>query len=385
MIYMDNAATSWPKPEAVYQAMDRFGRNIGSNPGRSGHQLSIEAGRIIYEAREALAQLFGIDDPLRIIFTSNATEALNLALNGLLHSGDHVITSSVEHNSVMRPLRALEERGVGITVVDCSPEGFLDPQAVERAIRQNTKLIALNHASNVVGTLLPVAEVGAIAHRTSALFLVDAAQTAGCYPINLKEVDIDLLAFTGHKGLYGPQGTGGLYISGGAAPMLPPLKRGCTGSHSEQEHQPEFLPDKYESGTPNTVGLAGLAEGVRFILSQTVTKVRDREETLTRLLIEGLESIPGVTIYGNGDARKQVAVVSFNIAGLSPSEVGLRLEEEFQIMCRVGLHCAPMAHKTIAAFPQGTVRLSPSYFTSQEDMEVAIVAVSRIAQDAGRG
>lgn len=379
MIYLDNAATSWPKPEAVYQAMGSFMRHIGASPGRSGHRLSIEAGRIIYETREALARLFGTDDPMHIIFTSNATEALNLALRGILHPGDHVVTSSMEHNSVMRPLRAIERKGVEITVVNCSPEGFLNPQDIERAIKSNTKLITLNHASNVVGTILPIAEVGQIARQHGVLFMVDAAQTVGCYPIDVETMNIDLLAFSGHKGLYGPQGVGGLYLRKGMEQRVEPLTYGGTGSHSEYEYQPDFLPDKYESGTPNTVGLAGLGAGVRFVLSQGVSRMQRKEETLTQLLLQGLRAIPGVTLYGNGNARRQVAVISFNIAGLTPSEVAMPLEEGHQIMCRAGLHCSPATHKTMGTFPQGTVRLSPGHFTSPEDIEITLEAVREIA------
>jgi len=384
MIYLDNAATSWPKPEAVYQAMDNFMRYIGASPGRSAHRLSIEAGRIIYETRESLAQLFGTDDPMHIIFTSNATEALNLALRGILHPGDHVITSSMEHNSVMRPLRAMERKGVEITVVNCSPEGFLDSQDIERAIKPNTKLITLNHASNVVGTILPVAEVGQIARHHDVLFMVDAAQTVGCYPIDVETMNIDLLAFSGHKGLYGPQGVGGLYLRKGMEQRIEPLTYGGTGSHSEYEYQPDFLPDKYESGTPNTVGLAGLGAGVRFVLSQGVSSMQRKEETLTQLLLQGLKAIPRVTVYGDSDTRRQVAVVSFNISGLTPSEVAMQLEEGYQIMCRAGLHCSPAAHKTMGTFPQGTIRLSPGHFTSPEDIEITLEAVQEIATGKGR-
>src|SRR4030042_1812323 len=280
MIYLDNAATTCPKPETVYQAMDSVMRNIGASPGRSGHRLSIEEGRIIYETREALARLLGIDNPMQIVFTSNATEALNLALRGILHPGDHVITSSMEHNSVMRPLRALEREGVEITVVNCSPEGFLAPKDVERAIKPNTRLITLNHASNVVGTILPIAEVGQIAHHHGVLFMVDAAQTVGCYPIDVEAMNIDLLALSGHKGLYGAQGTGGLYLRRGIERELQPLIYGGTGSQSEHEYQPDFLPDKYESGTPNTAGLAGLGAGVRFVLEHGVTEIQKREQVL---------------------------------------------------------------------------------------------------------
>ncbi|MDD5095597.1 MAG: aminotransferase class V-fold PLP-dependent enzyme [Dehalococcoidia bacterium] len=379
MIYLDNAATSYPKPESVYQAMEGFMRHAAASPGRSGHRLSIEAGRVVYGAREALAQLFNVDDPLRIVFTKNATEALNLAINGILRPGDHAITSSMEHNSVMRPLRALEKKGIDLTVVGCSREGFLDPQEVEKVIRSNTRLIVLTHASNVVGTLLPVAEVGAIARKHKVLFCVDAAQTAGAYSVDINQMNIDLLAFTGHKSLFGPQGTGGLCIGDGVAETLEPLMRGGTGSRSESEHQPGFLPDKYESGTPNTVGLAGLSAGVAFILSQGVARIREREEKIIKHLIEELKSIPEVTLYGTSDATKQMAVISLNIDGFTSSEVAVRLEEDSDIMCRPGLQCAPVAHKTLGTFPDGTVRLSPGYFTTEEEIGVTLEAIRRIA------
>jgi cysteine desulfurase/selenocysteine lyase len=384
MTYLDNAATSWPKPEAVYQAMDNFMRHTGANPGRSAHQLSIEAGRIVYETREALDMLFGVGDPTRIVFTSNATEALNVVIRGLLYPGDHVITSSMEHNSVMRPLRHMEKLGVEVTVVKCSSEGFLNPYDIEQAVGPHTRLVILNHASNVVGTLLPVAEVGQITRRRGVLLMIDAAQTMGCYPIDVEEMHIDLLAFSGHKGLYGPQGTGGLYIRKGIESSIEPLKYGGTGSRSEHEYQPDFLPDKYESGTPNTVGLAGLGAGVRFVLEHGVTEIQKREWALTESLTDGLKNISGVTIYGDSDPRKRVAVVSFNISGLTPSEVAMQLEEDCEIMCRPGLHCAPSTHKTLGTFPQGTVRLSPGYFTSDDDIEGTLKAVRRIIATKAR-
>lgn len=380
MIYMDNAATSHPKPEATYQAMDMFMRNIGASPGRSGHSLSIEAGRCIYETREAVAQLFGVENPLRIIFTSGATEALNLVVNGILRPGDHVITSGMEHNSVMRPLRDIESKGVALTVVSCSRVGSLNAKDVEQAIRRSTALIILNHASNVVGTILPIAEVGEIARRRGVLFCVDAAQTAGAYPIDVEEAKIDFLVFAGHKSLFGPPGTGGLYIREGVEELLPPLVRGGTGSHSEHEQQPTFLPDKYESGTPNTVGLAGLDAGVRFVLSQGVSELRKKEEKLAQLLVEGLSSISEVTLYGSKNIQGQIAVLSLNISGVAPSEVAMVLEEKYQILCRPGLHCAPEAHKTIGTFPCGTVRLSPGYFNTEEEVHIVIEAVSRISE-----
>jgi cysteine desulfurase family protein len=381
MIYFDNAATSWPKPAAVIDAMSFFMTEVGANPGRSAHRLSIEAGRIVYETREVLARLFNVQDPLRIVFGLNVTEALNLALRGILRPGDHVITSSMEHNSVMRPLRALEEAGVvEIHVVSCSSEGFLDPDDVESALKPETRMIVLNHASNVVGTVLPVAEAGEIARRHNTLLLVDAAQTAGAYPLDMEAMNIDLLAFTGHKGLLGPQGTGGLCIGERVeAEEIEPIKRGGTGSRSEREEQPTFLPDRCESGTPNTVGLAGLRAGVEYVLQEGVGSIRAHEVSLTRRLTSGLTGIDGVTVYGSHDAELQTATVSFNVKGLEPSEVGPKLDEGYGVLSRVGLHCAPAAHRTVGTFPVGTVRFGLSYFNTAEEVDAAVGAVREIA------
>jgi cysteine desulfurase family protein len=380
MIYLDNAATTWPKPPGVAEAMMHYLDKTGASPGRSGHSLAVEAARVVYAAREALAELVNAPDPLHVVFGANATEALNLALSGLLHPGDHVITSSVEHSSVMRPLRALERTGVALTVVPCSRPGFLDPAVVKQALRPNTVLIVLTHASNVVGSLLPTAEVGQIAQRHGLLLLVDAAQTAGVVPIDMQADAIDLLAFSGHKSLYGPMGTGGLVLGERVdITRMAPLKRGGTGSRSEYEEQPDFLPDKYESGTLNAVGLAGLGAGVRWVLEHGVEVIRAHEAALTRQLLDGLKSIPGVTIYGGRDAARQTATVSFNINGKEPSEVGLRLDEEHGILCRVGLHCAPAAHRTMETFPTGTVRFSLGAFNTAADVQSAVEAVRRLA------
>ena len=387
VIYFDNAATSWPKPPGVMEAMARFLNEIGANPGRSGHRMAVEAGRVVYEAREVIAELFNAPDPLRVVFGLNGTEALNLVLRGYLRPGDHVVTSSMEHNAVMRPLRALERQGVEVTVVPCAPDGTLDPGDVLAAIRPNTALVVLNHASNVVGTILPIHEVGAAVGTAgqSPLLVVDAAQTAGAVPIDVQADGIDLLAFTGHKSLYGPMGTGGLVIGERVdLDRLEPLKRGGTGSRSEHEEQPDFLPDKYESGTANAAGLAGLAAGVRWVLERGVEAIRAHEEALTRRLVDGLRAIPGVTVYGTLDPARQTATVSFNIAGMEPSEVGLRLDEEFGVLCRVGLHCAPAAHKTIGTFPTGTVRFSLGVFNTAEEVDRALRAVEHLARDARR-
>jgi cysteine desulfurase/selenocysteine lyase len=384
MIYFDNAATSWPKPPGVVEAMTYFIEQVGANPGRSGHRLSLEAGRIVYEARELVATLFNVPDPMRVVFGANATDGLNLALLGYLRAGDHIVTSSMEHNSVMRPLRALADarqgRSIDLTIVPCSPEGFLLPDDLEAALRPNTAMIALNHASNVTGSLLPVREAGIIARHHGCLLLVDAAQTAGAYPIDLEADRIDLLAFTGHKALGGPMGTGGLVIGERVdLDRLSPLKRGGTGSRSEQEKQPDFLPDAFESGTANAVGLAGLAAGVRWVLARGIDTIRQHEITLARRLISRLQEITGVTVYGGLDASRQTATVSFAVAELEPSEVGLRLDDEYEIMCRVGLHCAPAAHKTLGTFPRGTVRFAPGAFSTVEDVSRAVQAVREIA------
>jgi selenocysteine lyase/cysteine desulfurase len=288
----------------------------------------------------------------------------------------------------MRPLRELERHpepcsgGVELTVVPCSPEGFLDPADVEAAIRPNSVMVALNHASNVVGTLLPVAEVGRIAREHDLLLLVDAAQTGGAYPVDVQADRIDLLGFTGHKSLHGPMGTGGLIIGERVdVERLRPLKRGGTGSNSEQEEQPGFLPDMCESGTPNAVGLAGLNASVSWVLDRGVESIRAHEVAMTQRLIDGLRGIPEVTVYGGLDAERQTATVSFNIAGMAPSEAGLRLDEDYGIMCRVGLHCAPAAHKTIGTFPDGTVRFGLSAFNTQEEIEAALAAIEELAQE----
>ncbi len=384
MIYLDNAATSWPKPPGVVEAMADFMNRVGANPGRSGHRLSLEAGRVVYQARELVTQLFHAPDPLRVAFGANVTEALNLALKGYLRPGDHVITSSMEHNSVMRPLRALTTaacRGaIELSVVPCSRQGFLDPADLEGAIRPNTAMIVLNHASNVCGSLLPVREAGAIARQSGCLLLVDAAQTAGAYPLDMEVDGIDLLAFTGHKALGGPMGTGGLIIGERVdLTRLTPLKQGGTGSYSEREEQPGFLPDMFESGTANTVGLAGLAAGLRWVLARGVEAIRQREVELTQRLVDGLQEIPGVTVYGGLDATRQAANVSFNIAGREPSEIGLRLDDRYDIMCRVGLHCAPAAHRTLGTFPDGTVRFGLGAFNTREQVDTVLRAVQEIA------
>jgi cysteine desulfurase family protein len=381
VIYFDNAATSWPKPPGVKEAMNQFMEEVGANPGRSGHFRSIDAARIIYETREALSVLFHVKDSSRIVFTLNATESINLALKGLLKPGDHVITSSMEHNSVMRPLRDLEKKGVALSIVPCSKEGMLDAREMEEKIQSNTRMVVLNHASNVTGTLLPVEEVGSIVRKHTLLLLVDAAQTAGACPIDIDKDHIDLLAFTGHKSLYGPQGTGGLVIGERIQEKeMIPLKQGGTGSRSEFEEQPDFLPDCFESGTPNGVGLTGLLAGVQFVLGKGVEQIRKKEMALVEQLIMGFEKIPEVELYGPEHQEDRIATLSFNFAHLPASEGAFRLEKEFGILCRPGLHCAPAAHRTIGTFPEGTVRFGLSAFNTEAEIETAVQAIFQISK-----
>jgi len=376
-IYLDNAATSHPKPETVYQAVNEVLRNIGANPGRSGHRLSLKAEYYLTQTRESLARLLDIPDPKRIVFTANATESINLGLKGLLKAGDGVITSSMEHNSVIRPLRFLESKGILVKVVPGDLKGRIKVSEIKKAIDPNTRLIVLTQASNVTGGLMPVAEAAELARQKGILMMADAAQTAGLIPLSLKEMPIDLLAAPGHKGLLGPQGTGFLVI--GPEVNLCPLKEGGTGSRSEEEIQPDFLPDQMESGTLNTPGLAGLGAGVEFILKQGLSSIREKEVSLSRMVWEGLRKIKAVELYGPEAAEERIAVVSFNIKGLNPNLVASILDTAYDIAVRAGLHCAALAHRTLGTFPEGTVRVSPGFFNREEEIEDLIRAVSEIA------
>jgi len=378
-IYFDNAATSWPKPTCMIEAMIDFNSNIGANPGRSAHRLSIEAARILFNTRELLASLIGAKDPDNIIFTRNATEGLNILIHGLLKPGDHVITTSMEHNSVMRPLRSKEKEGVEITTIKCSPEGELDPKDILKAIKKNTTLIITTHASNVIGTLMPIEEIAKIASERDIIYCVDGAQTVGSVDIKVKEQLIDILVFTGHKSLYGPQGTGGIYLKKGLEKKIKPLEQGGTGSRSEYEEHPDFMPDRFESGTPNTIGIAGLGASIDYITGLGIENIRKKEMQLTRLFLDGITSIKGIKVYGVKDVNKKIPVVSFNIKDMTPSDISYMLDREFNIMSRPGLHCAPSAHRTIGSFPEGTVRFGFGMFNTEEEIKIAIEAIEKIA------
>jgi len=372
-VYLDNAATSWPKPDTVYQAVDHFMREIGASPGRGGHRQEEQAQRIADETRAALAQLFHAPDPQGVAFTLNATQAINMALKGLLRPGDHVITSSIEHNAMWRPLKAVEKRGVEVTAAPCAPDGTLDPAAVESALQPNTRLIAMLHASNVLGTLLPIADVGEIAHRHGALLLVDAAQTAGAYPIDMQAMGIDLLAFAGHKGTYGPHGTGGLVVRPGIE--LETWVEGGSGIQSRPDTMPEELPMRLEAGTQNAAGLAGLLAGVRFVLEQGVERIRAHEMALAGRLIERLRAIPGLAILGPVDPQKRTAVVAITVDDYSPDQLAAVLDKVFSVATRAGLHCAPQAHRAAGTLECGALRFSPGYFNTAEEIDYAADAL----------
>jgi len=380
-VYLDNAATSWPKPETVYQAVDYFMREVGATPGRGGHLREEQAQKIADETRTALAQLFHAPDPQGVAFTLNATQAINIALKGLLRPGDHVITSSIEHNAMWRPLKALEKHGVDVTATPCAPDGTLDPTDVEAALRPHTRLVAMLHASNVLGTLLPIAEVSEIAHRHGALLLVDSAQTAGAYPIDMQAMGIDLLAFAGHKGTYGPHGTGGLVVRPGIE--LETWVEGGSGVQSRLETMPEELPMRLEAGTQNAAGAAGLLAGVRFVLEQGVERIRAHEMALAGRLIERLRAIPGLAILGPVDPQKRTAVVAITVEDYLPDQLAAVLDKVFSVATRAGLHCAPQAHDTAGTLECGALRFSPGYFNTAEEIDYAADALQNTLEEAG--
>lgn len=379
MIYLDNSATSWPKPPSVVSAMVRFLEEVGANPGRSGHGPSIEAGRIVFDTRVLVADLFRFDDPLAVVFTKNATEALNLALFGYLVPGDHVVTSSMEHNSVMRPLRELASQGVAVTRVPALSDGTISPDDVLSAVTPLTRMVVLNHAGNVVGTVCDVGEVGRRLRDMDVLLCVDSAQSAGVVEIDMSAMGIDLLVFTGHKSLLGPQGTGGLCIGARARGRLRPRMLGGTGSRSDSDIHPDFLPDRFEAGTLNAVGLAGLGAGIRFIAERGLANIREHEIALTRRLLDGLMGIDGVRVYGPSDVRRRTAVVSFTLSGRDAGAVAMELEDRAGVCCGVGLHCAPMAHQQIGTFPDGTMRLSPGPFTTESEIDATLAVLREVA------
>ena len=376
-LYFDNAATSSPKPQIVLDRIQAALTAFNANPGRSGHPAALAAAREVLACREALADLLGCEDPARIAFAFNCTDALNLAIKGVLRYGDHAIATQLEHNSVLRPLSALAARGrISLSIVPPRPDGFVSPDDIRAAIRKNTRLIAVTHASNVTGAIQPVAAIGQMARREGICYLIDGAQALGALPVSVRALGCDLYAFPGHKSLLGPMGTGGLYIRPGLS--LRPLREGGTGTDSESVLQPESLPEKYESGTLNLPGIAGLGAGCAFV-KERVSAIMTHERELTQALYEGLSAIPGAEIYSPREEAARAGIVSFNLEGLTSSDVSDRLANA-GIAVRGGLHCAPGAHRFLNTLRRGAVRASVGYANTFEEVDAFLDAVKRIAK-----
>lgn len=384
MIYLDNAATSFPKPESVLRSMDAFVRSSAANPGRSGHRRALEAEAMIDATRRLLARLFGCPRPERVVFTLNATDALNMAIKGVLRDGDHAITSVLEHNSVSRPLNQMEKDGyLALTRLPVNGGHFIDPDDVARAFTAKTRLVALTHASNVTGTIQPVGAIGKIARERGALLLVDASQSAGIVPIDVEKEAIDLLAFTGHKALLGPTGTGGLVV--GERVDIAPWREGGTGGDSSSPVQPSEFPHRLEGGTPNVFGIAGLREGVQIVLERGAESILSHEREMLAVFYRALKDPTRYSWYGADDViagqrgEGRVGLVGINLAGFAPAEMAAILDEQFDIAVRSGLHCAPYAHRHLGTFPRGTVRLSVGLLTTADEMREAAVAFDEVA------
>ncbi|WP_417915354.1 aminotransferase class V-fold PLP-dependent enzyme [Candidatus Electronema sp. JM] len=380
MLYLDNAATSWPKPEQVRRAAQDWLEHGGGSPGRGTHAFARKAGDVLSLTRRSLARFFNAPHEHRIIFCASATDGLNLALKGFLNPGDHVLISAMEHNSVLRPLRGLQqERGISLDIVPCDSEGRLDPDEVARRMNDRTRLVVVSHASNVTGAVQPVAEIGRLVRERGAYLLVDAAQTAGILPIDFQTLNADLLVFSGHKGLYGLQGTGALII-GERVKSLRPWREGGTGFNSLSEEQPQEWPERFEAGTPNVPGILALGEGIAFLMAEGVDTVRAKEDALFAGLWRGLSELDGVTLHGPPPGKERIAILSFSIHGWEPEDIGGILHHNHGIQVRTGLHCAPLAHRTLGTLPLGTVRLSPGCFTTAEEIRQAVAAIRMIAE-----
>lgn len=376
-IYLDNSATSWPKPTTVIEAITGYMTRFGASPGRSGHHFSVKAAKEVFETRELLASLFNAPSSDRIIFTANATQAINTALFGFLKKGDHVIASHMEHNSVMRPLRNLEQKGIiELSIIECDKEGYINLEKLKSSFKSNTNLVITIHGSNVTGTIQTIKKIGEICKSKKVLYMVDASQSAGILPIDMQKDNIDILAFTGHKELYGPTGIGGLCIKNDI--QVDSLLHGGTGSKSEIETHPLFYPDRLEAGTLNTAGIIGLKAGIQYILDRGMNNILKKQVQLTHYFLDKIKEIDDVILYGPAKTEERLPIISLNIKNRMPSDVAFNLDNEFGIMTRAGLHCSPLAHKTIGTFPHGTVRISLSCFTTQEDIEYTIDKIKRI-------
>lgn len=377
IVYLDHAATSWPKPPEVFEAMRKAMEEAAANPGRGSHRMAVKASRVLYGTRRMLADLFGVKNPNDIALTSNTTEALNLAIKGYLREGDHVIATMIEHNSVRRPLEYLKRtRGVQVDYIPVDEEGQLDVQLIEGAFRSNTRLVVCSHSSNLLGSIIPLVEIGELVKRKGAVLLVDAAQSAGMLDIHVETMHVGMLAFPGHKGLLGPQGTGGLYISPDID--LEPLLHGGTGSQSEAIEQPTVRPDRYEAGTPNTIGYAGLQAGVKKVLEWTPQHIYQHEWELTQYMIEGLQEVGGLRILGPALGQARTGIVAFVSERYSASELAFRLDREYGIAVRAGYHCTPLAHMASGTEQTGAVRASVGISTSRDEVEFMRKAIAEI-------
>lgn len=376
-VYLDNAATSYPKPKEVADAVYDFMINNGTSSGRGSYKKAMESDFLIYNARKEIASLFNFDDPKRVIFTSNVTESLNLAIRGIVKNGDNVITSSLEHNAVWRCLKTLEkEINISITKINSNKEGYINIEEINKSIKYNTSLIVFNHASNVLGTIQPIKEIGKIARNKNIPFLVDAAQSAGAFPIDIKKDNIDLLAFTGHKSLLGPMGTGGLLIN--CEYKISPLKVGGTGGDSAYEYQPNYYPNKLETGTLNVSGIVGLLESVRYIKKEGICKIHNKEKELIKYALEKLEGVKNIELYGPKNYKDIVGVISFNIKNMKAEDIAYILDNKYDIMVRAGLHCAPNAHDLIGTKDIGALRIGIGYFNEKEDIDLLVNALNEI-------
>lgn len=382
-VYLDNAATSYPKAPGVSAAVCDYIDNIGSNVGRGTYQSSYSAGEIVYETRELLSELFKYDNPLNVVFTMNITHSLNTLLKGLLKPGEHVIVSSMEHNAVMRPLTNLHTLGVEFDRVPCNLNGELNPADMEKFIKPNTKLVVLTHASNVCGTILPIYSVGEMCKKHNLHFIIDTAQTAGVFDVDFNRFNLSALAFTGHKGLLGPQGVGGFIINDKLVNKISPFIEGGTGSLSESELQPEYMPDKFESGTLNLPGIYGLNASLKYIKKTGIDTIHRIEMELTKRFIDGILNIDGIKNIGLDTIEGRTSVVSLDFINLDNSEVAFMLDREFGIMTRVGLHCSPSAHKTLNTFPRGTVRFSFGHFNTAKEVDYAIESIVKVMKTIG--
>lgn len=382
-IYLDNAATSFPKPESVYLAVNDFMRHIGASPSRGSYQRAQEAEKKLIRLRSKLAQLLGITNPSRLILTFNATDALNMAIKGMLKQGDHVITTHVEHNAVLRPLWGLKQSSaITVSMVKANEEGKINPDDIFNCVTPQTRLIVCTHASNVLGTIQPIEHIARKCRELGIPLLVDGSQTAGALPINIEAMGIDLFAFTGHKSLLGLTGTGGLYVAEGIE--IAPFREGGNGTHSEDLNQPAIWPERHESGTPNSVGLVGLLAGVQFLLEHDVASIRAHEIELNQKLMDGLRTINNVTIYGPV-AEDKVGITSIGFSAMSTAEMGQILGKKFGIMIRSGIHCAPLVHEAIGTKNQGTLRFSLGFANTASEIDYVIESMKTIASTVYRG